>query len=1050
MKHVGHMCWWSFVLLAVFGFSHVFAQDGPYLPGELNIQISPEITSLFTVRVESGIALTGVAELDALNRQSGVTAITPLFKFPPKDEELSERYGLNRTFIFNAPAASDIPKLAEAYQALAAVVYAEPNFIARAVQSSSRGAAYDGIELTPNDPLYPDQWAHENTGQAIPYSGGGTVGTPGVDIDTDLAWDLHTGDNSIILSIIDTGVDYNHPEFAGRIVAGYDFINNDNDPMDDGNHGTACAGIAAAAGNNGIGVAGVNWGCQIMPVKVLNASGSGSYASIANGITFAADNGSRVLSLSLGGTSSSSTLLNAVNYAYGLDCVIMAARGNNNNVISFYPASYANAIAVGAISPCDERKNPSSCDGETWWGSSYGSDLDFMAPGTRIHTTDITGSGGYSSGDYTSTFNGTSSATPFAAGVAALLRSYIPVLTNADIRQRMRDTAIDMGTPGFDNETGYGRINAYNALIAPFPDINISSTSFTVNLTPDEVATEILTIYNTAAPGAGNLNWTISKQTATLEPENGLEQAISVNLANSNNQEIPDGKNEQPITELVKGQLDARIGPAVTEGAGGPDIYGYTWTDRNEPGGPTFSWVDISTTGTMLSQGSSWVQTGVYSAYDEGYIQVSLPFPFNFYGTVYTSVHIGSNGYVSFQAPTGDTWSNQTIPNADALNNTMAAFWDDLQVSGSAAIYYGQSGNDFVVQFTNMLLYGSSIPNYTYEYILKPSGEMLFQYQAMGFNGGTLTSCTVGIENAAASTGLQIAYNTSYLDDNLAVLIQEVCPWLSATPSSGSTITGGSDNVDIEIDATGLTSGTYNCNLVIASNDPDENPVTVPITLNVVNMVTVNAKIFLEGPYNSGGMSTYLGDNDLLPAAQPFNMIPWNYSGTESVGSIPEDVVDWVLVELRSSIEAISTVGTRAAFIKSDGSVVDLDGSSPVKFEVAEGDYYIVIHHRNHLSIMSSVAHAINSPSALYDFTIGSEKFYGTGGAVEIEPGIWAMYGGDCNHDGNITISDNNIVMNNRNQEGYEDGDINLDGNVTVADNNLVMNNRNKSAQVPQ
>jgi len=435
----------------IFCISAGFSQQLEHKEGEFIFQITTQAAEQFSIVFENGHVFTGVAQIDVLNENNNVQNIQPLFKFPPQNKQLAAQYGLDRMYIVNLPVESDIPAVAAEYENISDITYAEPNPLVKA-------------HFVPNDTYYANQWGLNNTGQAEPYGGGAPVGTPGADIDAELAWNLHTGDNSIILSIIDTGVDYNHPDFSGRIVMGYDFANDDNDPKDDEGHGTCCAGIAGAKGNNGYGVAGVNWNCRIMPVKVLDEYGSGYMSDVADGIIYAADNGASVLSLSLGSSSSSSTVENAVNYAHGLDCVILASRGNNNNTTPNYPASYSNVIAIGAMSPCDERKTTSTCDGEYWWGSSYGNDLDVMAPGTRIYTTDITGSGGYASGDLMTYFNGTSAACPFAAGVTALLRSYEPSLSNEEVRTRLRETAVDMNTPGFDNQTGYGRINAYNAL----------------------------------------------------------------------------------------------------------------------------------------------------------------------------------------------------------------------------------------------------------------------------------------------------------------------------------------------------------------------------------------------------------------------------------------------------------------------------------------------------------------------------------------------------------------------------------------------------------
>ncbi len=408
-------------------------------------------------------------------------AMKPLFeKTIEKNAALKAQIGLQRYYIINLDRKTDLSAALIKLNALDEIEVAEPDYLAT-------------ITGVPNDPYYTQQWALNNTGQAVQFETNFPVGTVGVDLNMQAVWDLQTGSKDVVVCILDTGVDTDHPEFIGRIVPGYDFQFDDNDPNplpgeDGGAHGTACAGIVGASGNNGMGVAGIAWNTKIMPVKVL-FNGTGAWSIIANGITWAADNGADIISASIGGTSYSSALEDAVDYAFSLGCTLFAASGNSNSDLSVepsYPASFTNTICVGALSPCGERKSFTSCDGEYWWGSNYGSAMDFLAPGTRNYTTDITGADGYDGGDYYPFFNGTSSACPHAAGVAALMLAENPSLTNVEIRSKMQMSCVDMGAPGKDDDTGYGRLDAFEALL------NATNNQTIVRITP---------LLQTVAPG---------------------------------------------------------------------------------------------------------------------------------------------------------------------------------------------------------------------------------------------------------------------------------------------------------------------------------------------------------------------------------------------------------------------------------------------------------------------------------------------------------------------------------------------------------------------
>lgn len=330
---------------------------------------------------------------------------------------------------------------------------------------------------TVNDPFYPQQWSLRNVGNNVPTNPPGVIAD--VDMDVDSAWNVTKGDSTVIIAIVDTGVDTTHPDIP--LVFGYDFANNDGNPNDDGNHGTACAGIVAARGNNNLGVTGVAYRCKIMPIKILNSAGSiPGYHVAAFGIIWAYQHGASVLSCSWGFVGGASSLLyNAINDAarYGRNgkgSVICIASGNEDTSPMRFPSiSDAEMMVVGGLAPCNKRKSPSDgCSGETW-GASFGPTLDIVAPCVKIYTTDRVGTPGYTTTDYTNSFNGTSSATPNTAGVCALIISANPNLTRKEVEALISLSAEKVGTYSYttvkeygnwNNEMGYGRVNAKLAL----------------------------------------------------------------------------------------------------------------------------------------------------------------------------------------------------------------------------------------------------------------------------------------------------------------------------------------------------------------------------------------------------------------------------------------------------------------------------------------------------------------------------------------------------------------------------------------------------------
>jgi serine protease len=353
---------------------------------------------------------------------------------------------ISGTKVINVPSGTTVNDIVRIYERLPEVEYAEPNYI-------------DHAFMVPNDPYYSYQWHLDNDA----YGG----------INMESAWDISTG-SGVVVAVLDTGVAYENygiyckaPDLAGTtFVQGYDFVNNDTHPNDDNGHGTHVTGTIAQTTNNNYGIAGVAFGCSIMPIKVLNADGAGTAEVFSNGVHYAVDHGADIISYSAGGPNISITREEAVEYAYTSGVTFVAAAGNEylEGNPPQYPAAYDDyVIAVGATR-YDETRS---------YYSNTGSYLDLTAPGGDM-TVDQNADG-YKDGVLQQTFNGTpcnfgfgfyqgtSMATPHVAGVAALLIAN-GVTGPDNIRNRLQSTAEDKGSPGWDEQYGWGLVDAEAAL----------------------------------------------------------------------------------------------------------------------------------------------------------------------------------------------------------------------------------------------------------------------------------------------------------------------------------------------------------------------------------------------------------------------------------------------------------------------------------------------------------------------------------------------------------------------------------------------------------
>jgi subtilisin family serine protease len=312
------------------------------------------------------------------------------------------------------PAGTPVSRAQELLSSLPGVRYVEED-------------AEVSVDVSPQDPYYSKQWF-------LPHIG------------ADKAWEAEKGSGDVVVAVLDTGVDRSHPDLAGRVLAGYDFVGNDSNTADNHGHGTHVAGIIAASGEDGAGVAGVAWRVKVLPVKVLDDSGGGKYSDVIAGVRYAADNGAAVVNLSLGGGTRSQALQEAVDYARSRGAIVVAAAGNDALTSLSYPAACDGVIGVGAA---DEEDRPASF-------SNRGEGLDLVAPGVSIYS-DSPG-GGY---EYMS---GTSMAAPQVSGAFALLFSHEPGLAVAAAEKRMLSAALDLGPEGYDLDHGWGLLRVDKAL----------------------------------------------------------------------------------------------------------------------------------------------------------------------------------------------------------------------------------------------------------------------------------------------------------------------------------------------------------------------------------------------------------------------------------------------------------------------------------------------------------------------------------------------------------------------------------------------------------
>jgi hypothetical protein len=362
-----------------------------------------------------------------------------------------------------------------------------------------------------------------------------------------------------------------------------------------------------------------------------------------------------------------------------------------------------------------------------------------------------------------------------------------------EVRNLTASTSYFFAVKAFDEWGNPGPLsNIATGTTLPPPTGQVAPTSVSDDLYTGQQSDHTVVLSNI---GDGTLDFNI--------PSPSLGQPMAVN----------------PFLDLGKDDPDPRHGDPVVAGSGGPDAFGYRWTDSDQAGGPAFNWVDISGTGTPVA----------ISGDDDTSDPIPLGFNTPLYGTLFGSIQVCTNGWLSFTS-TATSYSNQPLPNSGAPENLVAPFWDDQNVTSGGQVFFQSFGNRAIVQWNNVPHYSAGGP-YTYQAILESSGTITFQYLTMA---APLDSATIGIQNATKTDGLTVAFNQAYMHDGLAIRISSIPQWLTAFPASGRIAAGGSKSINLHMDASGLEGGTYPGVVHILNNDPAHPDLIVNAALHVI------------------------------------------------------------------------------------------------------------------------------------------------------------------------------------------------------------------------
>jgi uncharacterized protein (TIGR03437 family) len=779
------------------------------------------------------------------------------------------------------------------YQRHPDVLYAEPNYIVWAEPTN------------PNDPNFTNGtlWGLHNDG-----TGGGT---PDADIDSPEAWDTTTGSNNVIVTVIDTGVDYNHPDLAANMIQletncsdgvdndgngriddcrGIDTANSDNDPFDDNGHGTHVSGTIGAVGNNGVGVVGVNWIIKLMACKFLTAGGSGSTAGAIGCLDYVAlmkDRGVNIFatSNSWGGGPFAQSLFDAIDAQRQRGILFIAAAGNagtDNDIAPHYPSNYylPNIIAVAATDRNDLKSSFSQFGRHT---------VHIGAPGSSIMSTVPTGSCSICDPSGYTSISGTSMATPHVTGVAALLKAQDPSRDWKKIKNLVLAGGDNISALATNTVTGK-RLNAAASLnclnrivtsrIRPIGNNLSAITGIPIDLA-------LLNI-NCADPnGDVQITGEVGSETVTLR-DNGQ------------------GRDEEANDGIYSGQWSESVPGTYNLTFPGSDVVTITVNNGYGVASRTLPYRTI--TGTNLNFG------------DDSAAQITSPFPIQFGESTFTNVFISSNGHINFDGLSTD-FSNEAIPSND-FNTVVAPFWDDLVAGGTGSpqnVFWQVTGSapnrELVVEWRDVYRFTCAASETVKFQVVftENSSTILFNYLDSVFGGGCTFadrggSATIGVQTSSTA-GTPFSFDTPSLNQEGAEVDVFALEWkFGGGPNinAGGTVNGASFTSQM---AAGAIVSTFGTNMALSTAFAGAVP--LPTTL--------------------GGATLQINDLFNVPkffasATQINHQLPWELAGqsqasmTDTVGLLRSGARDFNLSTHAPGLFATNQAGTGQGAILISGT----------------------------------------------------------------------------------------------------------------------------------